>query len=145
MPHEYLEELFREDKFSENFLVDIDGNDDKYEVFIDGDSGMTVARCQEISRYLENKLEENSVVGEKYTLEISSPGATRPLRMKRQYAKHTGRTLEVTLKDGSVLKGKLAGINGDSLQIVEKVKKESITHGVPFQDIIESVVQISFK
>ena len=127
----YLDELFKEDKFSENFLVELRANDSKYEVFIDGDSGVTVDRCREISRYLENKLEENSVVGEKYTLEISSPGATRPLTMKRQYAKHIGRTLKVTMKDGSTLKGKLAGINGDSLHMIEKVKKEEWPSSCP--------------
>ena len=141
----YLEELFEEDKYSENFLVDIRANDNKYEVFIDGDSGVTVERCQKVSRYLENKLEENGVVGEKYTLEISSPGATRPLTMLRQYDKHIGRTLKVSLKDGTKTKGKLTSIDGDVLHLEEKVKKGSESYEISFHDINESVVQISFK
>jgi ribosome maturation factor RimP len=142
----YLEELFTGEKYSENFLVDLRVHDNKYEVYIDGDNGVTVERCREISRYLENQLEENSVVGEKYTLEISSPGATRPLTMMRQYGKHVGRTLKITLADGAKLKGKLTGIKGEILQIEEKIKKKGVTtHQVPFSDIRESVVQISFK
>lgn len=142
----YLEELFAEEKYSENFLVDLQVHDNKYEVFVDGDKGLTIERCREISRYLENQLEENSVVGEKYTLEISSPGATRPLTMMRQYGKHIGRILKITLTDGAKLKGKLTGIEGEVLQIEEKIKKKGVTmHEVPFSDIRESVVQISFK
>jgi len=142
----YLDELFQDSKYSENFLVEVRGTDSKYEVFVDGDSGVTIDRCREISRYLENKLEENAVVGEKYTLEISSPGATRPLTMLRQYGKHVGRSLKITLKNGAKLKGELAEINGEVLHIIEKSKKrESVTHEVPFADIKESVVQISFK
>lgn len=43
-------------------------------VFVDGMENIRIEQCAEISRFLEAYLEENGLVGEKYTMEVSSPG-----------------------------------------------------------------------
>lgn len=143
----YLEDLFAEGRFTDCFLLDVQlAESSVLRVFMDGDEGINLEKCQHISRYLESRLDESGLLGEDYTLEVSSPGVSRPLSLWRQYPKHIGRTLLIQLQDGSKIKGKLAGLDKEMLhidQIVNKKnKKESV---IPFGEIVESVVQVSFK
>ena len=142
---QYLQELFTQEGFDDLFLLEVRPTGSKYEVFLDGDNGVTIEMCRKVSRSLEEQLEEKGLVDAKYTLEVSSPGADRPLTMPRQYNKHTGRTLSVTLQDGSVLQGKLKEMHADGLLLTEKHKKGTVQHDIPFAEIKESVVQISFN
>ena len=120
-------------------------------VFIDGDKGITIGRCSEISKYLERELEENGWVPEKYTLEVSSPGVAEPLVLRRQYPQHVGRQLEVALKDGSTVKGRLVAIADDSIGIEKRLNKKKSKEQAPelvdlkFEEIKTTKVKISFK
>ena len=148
-----LEEKFKEEAFADCFLVATSikkGN--KLEVFIDSDSGMTFKKCQQLSRYLEQFIDEEQWLGEKYTLEVSSPGITRPLMFIRQYYKNINRTLTVKLKDGSKKEGVLKTVSDQEITIEEKIKiqkgKKKKTElqltAIPFNQIKESVVKILF-
>lgn len=142
---ECLGELFSQSQYSNYFLLEVQGKGSKYTVYLDGDSGLSFTDLQKISRYLEEKLEADRVVPENYTLDVSSPGADRPLTLARQYVKHIGRDLLVRLNDETEKKGKLEAVEEDSITLVTKKKKETITEEISFADILESVVQISFK
>lgn len=149
-----LEDLFKTEEFSDCFLVDIKLHaNQKLEVFIDSDSGITFARCQQTSRYLEQHLDENGWLGEKYILEVSSPGIGRPLKLRRQYPKNIGRKVEVTLTEGGEIKsGILIEVHDTGLVIEEKVvlkegkrkKREVIKTSIPFESIKQTVVKASF-
>ncbi len=65
------------------------------EVFIDGDEGVTIDQCARASRELGFLLETDDVVRGRYRLNVSSPGADRPLASPRQYPKNIGRPLKV--------------------------------------------------
>ena len=91
-----IAQKLEEEEFQDCYLVEVKGpNGGKLEVFIDSDSSMTFQKCQKMSRYLEAQIEEAKWLGEKYTLEVSSPGVGNPLKLKRQYAKNIGRKMEV--------------------------------------------------
>ena len=145
----YIEEclgsLFEQPEYSSIFLLEVRGKGSKYTVYLDSDSGLSFADLQKISRYLEEKLETDRVVPENYTLDVSSPGADRPLTLPRQYSKHIGRDLLVKLNDETQKKGTLEAVEEESIVIGTKKKKETITEEISFADILESVVQISFK
>jgi ribosome maturation factor RimP len=85
-----------------------------------------------------------------YTLEVSSPGADKPLLLPRQYPKHTGREMEVKLKVGTILTGRLAQADEQAitLQLKDKKKRytdQSPTTQVAYTDISEAKVIISFR
>ncbi len=145
----YIEEslgtLFSQADYSNYFLLEVQGKGSKYTVFIDSDTGVSFTDLQKISRYLEERLEEDRIVPEDYTLDVSSPGVDRPLKMTRQYVKHIGRKLKVTLNDETVTTGVLTEADETSITLTTKKKKETNTQEIPFTDIKESVVQISFK
>ena len=133
MIEQKIEELvtakFAEEDFADCFLVAIKLQaNNVLKVFIDNDSGLVVDQCRRVSRYLESYLDEEQWLGEQYTLEVSSPGIDRPLRLKRQYHKNIGRTLLVETKEGLKRQGVLVEVVADGFfleeLIVTKVKKK---------------------
>lgn len=135
------------------FLIDVKvlpGN--KIEVFIDGDNGLGINDCVDVSRHIEKNLDREV---EDFSLEVSSPGATQPLKLSRQYIKHIGRDFELKLNDGSLLTGKLTeiGTNGDL--VLETTTREpkpvgkgkisvTRTHNIQLQNIKESKIKLKF-
>ncbi|HRK53839.1 MAG TPA: ribosome maturation factor RimP [Cyclobacteriaceae bacterium] len=138
------------------FLVEvvISGNrvQKKVVVIIDGDKGANIEDCSKLSRALSAKLDEEEIIPEMYTLEVTTPGVDFPLKLKRQYKKHIGRGFKITLTDKSQIKGKLTGTGDEFIEIEfeEKTdkkskKKEMKTMELPFDMIDKAFVQISFK
>jgi len=145
-----LEKKFEEKEYSDCFLIEITKNNSKVQVFIDCDSELTLKKCTRISRYLEHVIDEEGWLGEKYTLEVSSPGATKPL-VTRQFPKHIGRKVKVKLDHGKV-EGILKAVNENSVIVsyieIERIKKKKIKteidKEIDFKDIKELKVIISF-
>ncbi|QQR99126.1 MAG: ribosome assembly cofactor RimP [Sphingobacteriales bacterium] len=102
----------------------------KIEVFIDrSDTNITIDECAKTSRKLEEYLESNQLVGEKYTLEVSSPGMDQPFKVPQQFLKNIDKNVEILMNDGTKDIGILIAYNPDSVEIQteKKVKKEIIT------------------
>ena len=139
----------------DHFLVDVvvSGNrvQKKLMVIVDGDKGVTIEDCAALSRSLSDKLDETNLISENYTLEVTTPGVDLPLKLKRQYKKNVGRGFKVSLKDKSVIKGKLVNAGEDTIELEfeEKAgkgkKKELKKMEIPFDMIDKALVQISFK
>jgi ribosome maturation factor RimP len=102
----------------------------KIDVFIDrADTNITIDECAKISRNLENYLETNNLVGEKYILEVSSPGMDQPFKVAQQYQKNINKNIEVLLLDGNKMIGKLLAYTPENItiQTEKKIKKEITT------------------
>jgi len=135
------------------YLVDLEYHESKQKllVFVDNDTGITLRECQLISRRLEEAIDDQEFFPKAYTLDVSSPGIDRPLRLYRQYLKNIGRPVQVFLKDGSILSGVLTGIDDNEVRLeAEKKKgKKQKTEGgdwnIPFDDIDKIVVEVRFK
>jgi ribosome maturation factor RimP len=71
-----------------------------WEVRIDRRDGskISIEDCTRASRALEAQLESQSLVGEQYVLEVSSPGADRPLKSVADWKRFVGRHATVTSK-----------------------------------------------
>jgi len=131
---------------SDKFLVEVLVKPgERIHVFIDGDSGIAVADCSRLSRYLETKLDREQ---EDFELTVSSHGADQPLRFPRQYRKNAGRSLKVTLKDGAQLTGLLLGADDHKITL----KPETVKHkpvlperDIDYEEIAEAKIVISFK
>jgi ribosome maturation factor RimP len=54
-------------------------------VFVDKEGGIDIDDCGRISEYLSSKLDEADPIAEPYFLEVSSPGAERPLRKPKDF------------------------------------------------------------
>lgn len=137
-----LEEYFTKGPLADCFVIDVVQNGPRaVTVYFDADQGVTFDKCTQVSRYLEKRMDEEQILSGDYVLDVSSPGVDRPLILWRQYPRHKGRNLEVTLKNGVQLEGKLTDVEMDSITLLTS-KHETVI--VPFQDIEKSFVQISF-
>jgi len=77
------------------FLIDLTITDNfKITVALDGDNGVALQDCIDISRAIENNLDREE---QDFSLEVASVGVGSPLKMVRQYKKNVGRTLIVKL------------------------------------------------
>jgi len=148
-----LNEKFQEAEINHCFLLDINiSAKQKVEVFVDSDTGIDFDICRTISRFLEGILDENKWLGEMYTLEVSSPGVSRPLVLPRQYKKHIGRKLVLTLEDNSQVTGIMKELDEEGVWMVweEKVlegKKKINTQfekKCSFDSIKNALVKVSF-
>jgi len=133
------------------FIVEITvGTGNQIAVSVDSDAGISVGECVQISRHIEDSLDREV---EDFSLEVSSPGLSLPLKVLRQYLKNIGREVEVVTNTGEKQKGilKTADSEGFELEISvnEKVdgKKVSVTRSSAYQyDQIKTVkIVISFN
>lgn len=133
------------------FLIDFSiSSDFKISVVIDGDNGVTLQDCIDVSRSIEHNLDREE---QDFSLEVASAGATSPLVLPRQYKKNVGRTVEV-LTDTEKYEGKLIEASGDSIVLEWKSRepkkigkgKETVvkTAEIPYLSIKKAVVVISF-
>ena len=114
--------------------------------------GVTVEDCVSVSRNIEHNLDREA---QDFELHVSSAGLDKPLRVHAQYVKNIGRELEVQLRSGEKLEGTLTEVNAESIvlsweekrAIEGKKKKETVEvrRELPFVDIVEARIVISFK
>ncbi|MEZ5175888.1 MAG: ribosome maturation factor RimP [Acidimicrobiia bacterium] len=64
-------------------------------VTVDSPDGVGVDQIAELSRGISRTLDAEDPIQGAYTLEVSSPGLERKLRIKRHYDKSIGRTVKV--------------------------------------------------
>lgn len=142
-----------EPDFEGYFLFEIQLSNKKFlEIIIDSDTGVTFEKCQKLSRHVENWLDTEGVLGDDYTLEVSSPGLSRPLKFQRQYTKNIGRTLEVIKTDGNKVEGVLQAVDSEKITLsAEEIRKEgkkkikeTIQTEIPFTNIKSATVKIVF-
>jgi ribosome maturation factor RimP len=154
---ELLNQKFTEPEFQNFFLVSIETlPNDIIHIFLDKDDGLNLDECALLSRFVEQKIEENQWLGETYTLEVSSPGLSRPLLLHRQYRKNISRLLSIELKDTHIgVKGKLAEVKENSIVITyleritlegsKKKKDIEVQREILLENIKKALVIPSFK
>lgn len=113
-----------------HFIVDVLYNSRqrpaKLMVIVDGDNGVTIDVCAELSRKLSNLMDERNLLDDAYLLEVSTPGLDHPLKLKRQYFKNIGRGVKVHLKDKSIVQGKLLSVADESLTVLTVLEKKEL-------------------
>ena len=112
-------------------------------VDIDGDNGVNIDDCIELSRAIEGNLNRDE---EDFELNVSSAGADQPLKLTRQYRKNVGRDLEVVTLDGEKAEGVLedASDEGIVLRTHGTKKQAPETLRFAYRDIKSAKVAIKF-
>ncbi|MEQ8926487.1 MAG: ribosome maturation factor RimP [Fulvivirga sp.] len=141
--------LTKKEHFLVEVIVSADKGPTKITILLDGDDGVTIDDCAEMSRAVGFALEEDEIVDSKYTLEVTSPGVDYPLDTLRQYKKNIGRKLKITTSEGKDVKGILKEVNEKGVLLDKEVKKGKKIDHVPlemaFDQIKRTIVQVSFK
>ena len=135
------------------FLVEVvisgSAKKNKVLVLVDGDEGVTIDSCAQLSRKISAELEEKDIMEGAYRLEVSSPGVEFPLKFERQYPKHIGRKVKVSLNDGSEKVGKLKEVGSGYVTVDEEIQEGKKTNlqevQIKLEDIKSMIVLVSFK
>ncbi len=108
------------------FLVDVKvSRDNRIEVFIDGDEGVKIQDCIDLSRKVESQLDREE---EDFELSVLSWGLGEALKLKRQYVKNIGKKVELVLLSGEVVEGVLKEVGETNLSVeVTKGKGKKMT------------------
>src|SRR4029453_8921103 len=143
-----IRSTFDEGRCGEYYLVDLEISPAKHiTVYVDGDEGVSLDSCTQISRILESILDKEPTLGGIYELEVSSPGVLRPLKFARQYLKHVGRNLRIEMKNGDIIEGQLTNTGSETIAVdLKPIDKKSKPESkeIPFEDIKEAYVTIQF-
>jgi ribosome maturation factor RimP len=149
-----LLEKFQDVGFQDLFIVEIKFNpaNKKLEIFLDSDSNLTVGQTARINRYLQNHIDENNWLGEKYILDVSSPGVGKPLLLKRQYVKNIGRNIKVSFVEQGSDEGILKSVDDNGIVIEKEVivkekkkkRKEMAEVPIAWESIAKTKVKIKF-
>lgn len=127
--------------------VSVSRGNDIY-VVMDADSGINIDKCIAISRQIEHNLDRES---EDFSLEVGSFVLGHPFQLMRQYKKYLNKKIEVTLNDGTKLKGILLQLSEKELELEQELTKKKIKEGlepkikISFEEIKESKAVISFN
>lgn len=137
------------DKFVVDVLISGKKLPRRVMVIVDGDQGVTIDDCAELSRILSKEFDERGYFADdNYLLEVSTPGLDHPLKLKRQYFKNTGRNVRIVGKEGST-EGKLKEVTDEKIILVQEMgtgkKKETKEIEIPFSEIEKTFVLVSFK
>jgi len=126
------------------------GADQSIKIILDGDSGVNLRDCIDISRAVEHQLDREEF---DFSLEVSSAGATAPLEMPRQYRKNLGRTLKVKTAEAE-LKGILELVGDHGITLTWKAREpKPVGKGkhtvrkeaeIPFSEIEKANVVLKF-
>lgn len=150
---EKVEQLLNESlaEKPEIFLVDLTITDSfKIIISLDGDNGVNLQDCIDISRAVESNLDREE---QDFSLEVASVGVGTPLKFKRQYFKNIGRMLIVKLASDKI-EAQLVDANEEFITLEWQARepkkigkgKETVQKKleVPYTDIKEAIVTVTF-
>lgn len=132
------------------FLLQINQQQEHYEIIVDGDVLLGINQITELSRSINKLLEEPLADNTEYSIDVTTAGADSPLILLRQYPKHIGRNFKIKTKEDKEFEGKLISINNENLDFeISPDKKKKIktaeTLSIQFNQIKKANIIISFK
>lgn len=81
-------------------------------VYLDVPGGVDISDCEKVSRGISEYLDSvESLLPEKYFLEVSSPGVERPLFTVEDYQKFIGKEVEISLKERKKVVGVIVSVS----------------------------------
>ena len=134
------------------FLIDLSINDsNKISVVLDGDFGVNLQDCIDVSRAIENNLDREE---QDFSIEVASAGVSSPLKLVRQFKKNIGRTLKVKTIASEEVEAKLTSADDEKITLEWQARepkkigkgKETVEKKLelPYENIKEAIVIISF-
>ena len=97
--------------------------------------------CARVSRAVEARLDESRIAGERYVLEVSSPGVERPLRTVAEWRRFVGQSAVVTAPPlpGGKAEIEIVAVEGEpGAEVVVMRDGRGVEHRLPHADIAQA-------
>ncbi|CAM3937337.1 ribosome maturation factor RimP [Paenibacillus alkaliterrae] len=129
-------------------LVDIEyvkeGSHFFLRIFVDKEGGIDIDDCGRISEFVSEQLDKNDPITDAYFLEVSSPGAERPLKKQEDVTKAIGKHVYITtyepISGAKEFEGLLLSFDGEDV-IIRVGKKD---HTIPYTKVASARLAIVF-
>ncbi|MFB1081073.1 ribosome maturation factor RimP [Jeotgalibacillus sp. JSM ZJ347] len=133
-------------------LVDVEfvkeGSNWFLRVFIDKESGVDIEECGIVSERLSEKIDELDPIQQNYFLEVSSPGAERPLKKEKDFHNAIGKQVYVKTYepiDGmKEIEGVLDNYDGETLNITVTIKTRKKEMAIPKEKVAKARLAVTF-
>ena len=113
-------------------------------LYIDKEEGVSIDDCTHISQEIGRSLDVEDFIPTPYTLEVSSPGLTRPLKSEKDFIKYRDHLIKVKTIDpiGNQrrFKGRLLGFSENRIEIEVD---GGIIH-IPLANVAKANLEIDF-
>ena len=111
-------------------------------VAVDKDGGVTLDDIAGATKEISRLLDESDVMGDHpYTLEVTSPGADRPLTLPRHWRRNEGRLVKVTVTGGDSFTGRIIGTDEERATVdIDGEKRE-----IAYADVSKARIEIEFN
>ncbi|OBK12917.1 ribosome maturation factor RimP [Mycobacterium asiaticum] len=129
----------------EDVVIDGRTRPPRITVIADGDTALDLDTIADLSRSASLLLDDLDKLGDRYVLEVSSPGVERPLTSEKHFRRARGRKVQVTLSDGSALSGRIGDTRDGTTALVVRRGRDWAVREVPLTDITTAVVQVEFS
>ncbi|WP_026585497.1 ribosome maturation factor RimP [Bacillus sp. J33] len=133
-------------------LVDIEyvkeGKDWFLRVFIDKETGVDIEECGIVSERLSEKLDAADPIPYNYFLEVSSPGAERPLKKEQDFVKAIGKNVFIKTYepiDGEkTFEGVLTQFDGETVTVEVTIKTRKKSVEIPYDKVANARLAVVF-
>lgn len=118
-------------------------------VFIDKPGGVDIEDCGRVSEALSVKLDEVDPIPTSYFLEVSSPGAERPLKKPSDFENAIGKQVHITtfepVHGKKEFDGELVAYTEHSVTVAVKEKTVRKEYEIPAEKVASARLSISFS
>lgn len=91
-----------------------------YRIYITSKDGITLNKCEEVTKIISPLLDTNPPIEGQYYLEVSSPGVERKLKSIDNFKASVGELVKITTFDKDKIKGKLLKVDGDNKILIRE-------------------------
>ena len=106
---------------------------------------VSVDDCARASRTLETWLDAEHLLGERYVLEVSSPGMERALRWHRHWVRFVGREVHARLQGLGRVRARIVSVPDDQTVVLEVVEPgPQPPRPVPLADIRDARLAVDW-
>jgi ribosome maturation factor RimP len=129
-------------------LVDVEykkeGSNWFLRVFIDKPEGVDIDDCGRVSEQLSDKLDEVDPIVDAYFLEVSSPGAERPLKKPADFERSINKNVYITTYEPiggqKIFEGVLTTYDGTTLTVQEAKSSKTL----PLESVASARLAVVF-